>query len=138
MAQTITSPAQQGYRPRATSHAHCDRCEVLDAYQVIRNDLQAEIDAKRAELARLSSGPALAQGGYVKMAVVQLLREMSPHVMTYGAMQVWLWGDESDHNRDNLRKQVDIIRRTRYGLQEGEEIVTVKGVGFRLVNSRSA
>ncbi len=127
-----TSGRAGHYRPVSTGAC---RCNVLDAYQVIVSDLQRQIDEKRDELSRLSRGGELARQGHIRLAIVQLLREMSPHVMPYATIQAWLWGDESPENYDALKAQVYSIRKTRYGLAEDEQIVTVDRVGYRLVRS---
>lgn len=127
----LTNPTQQGFRPHTTSE--CSRCADISAYTGMLASLQRQIDAKRAELARLSHGSELVAGGYVRLAAVGFLREMSPHVMTYDALQLYLWGDISEANLKNLKVQMSNIRRLRYGLSEDERIECLPRVGYRMV-----
>lgn len=132
--QHFTSPEQQGYHPPRHSAAYCDRCSTIDAFETILEAYQRRIDDKRAELQAVYIPGTLVEHGYTRTAIIQLLRAASPHVITHGALQEALWGECGEDHKRNLRVQVSIIRTTPGVLEPGESIVTVKGIGYRLLN----
>ncbi len=135
--QHITSATQQG--SSLSIPTHCAKCGGdREAYEAMIASYERRIAEKRQELARLSNGQELARYGHTRLAIVQLLREMSPHVMPMEVLQIHLLGDESEPNRKNLIAQVQKIRKNRFGLVEGEEIVTVPGAGYKLVKSSNS
>ncbi len=139
MTQAASMSTQRGGAHLGTyrHQPHCDSCSDREAYERVLDSYQRRIDEKREELARLSRGGVLAQQGHVRLAIVQLLRETSPHPMTNGALQVWLWGDESDANRECVKSHIWNIRNTRYGLEPGEEILTAGRFGYKLLKNRA-
>ncbi len=134
--QHFTSPVQQGYRPPRRSVSHCDRCATMDAFELILEQYQRQIDEKRAELQAVHIPGTLVEHGYTRTAIIQVLRAASPHVITHGALQEQLWGECSEDNKRNLRVQVSTIRNTPDALEPGESIVTVKGIGYRLLKNK--